>query len=63
MPRLVADRPVLTMTSELAKVMAAAKERACELRDQAVDALNGLSAAADPLRALLRFVVGRAAGG
>jgi aspartate aminotransferase len=27
MPRLVADRPVLTMTSELAKVMAAAKER------------------------------------
>jgi len=43
--------------------MAAAKERACELRDQAVDALNGLSAAADPLRALVRFVVGRAAGG
>ena len=27
MPRLIADRPVLTMTSELAKVMAAAKAR------------------------------------
>ena len=43
--------------------MSAAKVRACELRDQALDGLGGLSAAADPLRALAHFVVERAAGG
>ena len=43
--------------------LAAAKARARELRDQALGALDGFPAAADPLRALARFVVERAADG
>jgi geranylgeranyl diphosphate synthase type II len=43
--------------------MAAAKERARALRDQAIAALDAFSPAADPLRALVGFVVGRAADG
>ena len=43
--------------------LAAAKTRARELRDEALAALDGMSAAADPLRALARFVVDRAADG
>lgn len=41
----------------------AAKARARELRDGALAALAGFSPSADPLRALVRFVVERAAGG
>jgi len=41
----------------------AAKARARELRDQALAALGGFPAAADPLRAMARFVVERAADG
>jgi geranylgeranyl diphosphate synthase type II len=41
----------------------AAKARARELRDQALAALAGFTAAADPLRAMARFVVERAADG
>ncbi|MBX3028103.1 polyprenyl synthetase family protein [bacterium] len=40
----------------------AAKARARELRGQALAAIDGFSSAADPLRALVRFVVDRAAG-
>lgn len=43
--------------------LTAAKVRARELRDQALAALATMPAAADPLRALARFVVERAAGG
>lgn len=43
--------------------LTAAKTRARELRDQALAALATMPAAADPLRALARFVVERAAGG
>ncbi|HSP97669.1 MAG TPA: farnesyl diphosphate synthase [Candidatus Dormibacteraeota bacterium] len=43
--------------------LAAAKIRARELRDEALAALDGMSAAADPLRALARYVVERAADG
>jgi geranylgeranyl diphosphate synthase type II len=40
--------------------LAAAKKRARELLDGAVGALDGFSRAADPLREIARFVVGRA---
>jgi geranylgeranyl diphosphate synthase, type II len=40
-----------------------AKTRARELRDEALAALDGMGAAADPLRALARFVVDRATDG
>ncbi len=41
----------------------AAKARVRELRDQAIEALAPLPGAAEPLRDIVRFVVGRAVGG
>lgn len=40
----------------------AAKRRAAELREEALEALRGFDAAAEPLRGLVRFVVDRAVG-